>query len=59
MTATQNPSGLGEDARLDVAGATDIGKARQDNEDQYLIARLTRVVDIEATSIALEGMIYV
>jgi PPM family protein phosphatase len=44
-----------EDMRLDVAGATAVGKARQNNEDQYLIARLRRVVEIEETSIPLEG----
>src|SRR5919112_2163482 len=44
-----------EITRPDVAGATHVGKARQNNEDQYLIARLKRVVEIEATSITLEG----
>jgi serine/threonine protein phosphatase PrpC len=43
-----------ENARVDVAGATDVGKARQKNEDQYLIAGLRRVVEIEATSIPIE-----
>lgn len=44
-----------EKARVDVAGATDIGKVRQKNEDQYLIAGLRRVVEIEETSIPIEG----
>lgn len=44
-----------ENVRLDVAGATDVGKARENNEDQYLIAGLRRVVEIEETSIPLEG----
>jgi protein phosphatase len=44
-----------ENARVDAAGATDIGKVRQTNEDQYLIAGLRRVVEIEETSIPLEG----
>jgi protein phosphatase len=44
-----------ENVRLDVAGATDAGKARENNEDQYLIAGLRRVVEIEETSIPLEG----
>ena len=44
-----------ENVRLDVAGATDVGKARKNNEDQYLIAGLRRVVEIEETSIPLEG----
>lgn len=39
MTAERDGPRLVEDVRLDVAGATDIGKARQNNEDQYLIAR--------------------
>jgi PPM family protein phosphatase len=44
-----------ENARVDTAGATDIGKVRQNNEDQYLIAGLRRVVEIEETSIPIEG----
>ena len=44
-----------ENARVDTAGATDIGKVRQKNEDQYLIAGLRRVVEIEETSIPIEG----
>jgi serine/threonine protein phosphatase PrpC len=44
-----------ENVRLDVAGATDVGKVRGNNEDQYLIAGLRRVVEIEETSIPLEG----
>lgn len=44
-----------EHARVDAAGATDIGKVRPTNEDQYLIAGLRRVVDIEETSIPVEG----
>src|SRR2546427_229361 len=44
-----------ESVRVDAAGATDIGKARQENEDQYLIAGLRRAVEIEETSIPIEG----
>jgi serine/threonine protein phosphatase PrpC len=48
-----------ESARVDAAGATDIGKVRQTNEDQYLIAGLRRVVEIEETSIPIEGRLEV
>jgi PPM family protein phosphatase len=41
--------------RVDVAGATDTGKVRQKNEDQYLIASLRRVIEIEESSIPTEG----
>lgn len=44
-----------ENARIDAAGATNTGKVRSQNEDQYLIAGLRRVVDIEDTSIPVEG----
>ena len=40
---------------MDVAGATDTGKARPRNEDQYLIASLRRVIEIQETSIPTEG----
>ena len=40
---------------MDAAGATEIGKVREQNEDQYLIAGLRRVVEIEETSIPIEG----
>ena len=40
---------------MDVAGATDIGKVRRKNEDQYLIASLRRVIEIEESSIPTEG----
>jgi PPM family protein phosphatase len=43
-----------ENARVDAAGATDIGRSRQKNEDQYLVAGLRRVVEIEETSIPIE-----
>ncbi len=56
MTAAkEGPVSAIEDVRLDVAGATDVGKERHNNEDQYLIARLRRVVEIEETSIPIEG----
>ena len=44
-----------ENARVDAASATDVGKVRQTNEDQYLIAGLRRVVEIEETSIPIEA----
>ncbi|HEY4648128.1 MAG TPA: protein phosphatase 2C domain-containing protein [Gemmatimonadales bacterium] len=34
---------------------TDTGKVRQKNEDQYLVASLRRVIDIEESSIPTEG----
>jgi serine/threonine protein phosphatase PrpC len=40
-----------ESARVDASGATDLGKVRSRNEDQYLIAGLRRTVEIEETSI--------
>ena len=40
---------------MDVAGATDIGKVRPKNEDQYLVASLRRVIEIEESSIPTEG----
>jgi PPM family protein phosphatase len=43
-----------EGARVDASGATHVGKVRQQNEDQYLIAGLRRVVEIEETSIPME-----
>lgn len=36
---------------IDVAGRTDIGKARKVNEDQFLIAALHKVIDIHGTSL--------
>lgn len=42
-----------ESARVDAGGATDIGRVREKNEDQYLIAGLRRVVEIEETSIPI------
>jgi PPM family protein phosphatase len=53
--AREAPTLVFENARIDSAGATDIGKVRQQNEDQYLIATLRRVVEIEETSIPTEG----
>ncbi|HKU63142.1 MAG TPA: protein phosphatase 2C domain-containing protein [Gemmatimonadales bacterium] len=44
-----------ENVRVDVAGATDTGKVRSRNEDQYLVASLRRVVEIEDSSIPTEG----
>ena len=44
-----------ENVLVDAAGATDVGKVRERNEDQYLIAGLRRVVEIEETSIPIEG----
>jgi protein phosphatase len=38
-------------ARLDVAAASDVGRERQRNEDQYLVAHLGRCVEIDATSV--------
>ena len=49
------PSRYFENVRVDTAGATDVGEVRKKNEDQYLIAGLRRVVEIEATSIPIEG----
>jgi protein phosphatase len=49
------PTLVFENARVDAAGATDIGRVRPKNEDQYLIAGLRRVVEIEDTSIPIEG----
>jgi protein phosphatase len=43
-----------EGVRVEVSGATNIGKVRQQNEDQYLIAALRRVVEIAATSIPID-----
>ena len=37
--------------RVDVHGLTDIGKVRQNNQDQFLIAALHKVVEIHGTSI--------
>jgi PPM family protein phosphatase len=48
------PTPVFENVRVDVAGATDIGKARRENEDQYLIASLRRVLEIEDSSIPTE-----
>jgi serine/threonine protein phosphatase PrpC len=48
------PTPVFENVRVDVAGATDIGNARRENEDQYLIASLRRVLEIEDSSIPTE-----
>jgi PPM family protein phosphatase len=40
---------------VDVAGATDVGKVRPRNEDQYLVASLRRVIEIEESSIPTDG----
>jgi protein phosphatase len=37
--------------RVDVHGLTDVGKVRQNNQDQFLIAALHKVVEIHGTSI--------
>ena len=37
--------------RADVHGLTDVGKVRRDNQDQFLIAALHKVVEIHGTSI--------
>ncbi len=37
--------------RMDIAAATDVGKERQRNEDQFLVARLGRWIHIESTSV--------
>ncbi|MGD8727324.1 MAG: protein phosphatase 2C domain-containing protein [Gemmatimonadales bacterium] len=37
--------------RVDVHGSTDVGRARQSNQDQFLIAALHKVVEIHGTSI--------
>ncbi len=36
---------------IDAAGATDVGKARSNNEDQFLIARLHKTIDVVDTSL--------
>ena len=40
--------------QVDAHGATDIGRARHDNEDQFLVAALHKVVEIAATSLPAE-----
>jgi serine/threonine protein phosphatase PrpC len=45
-----------DNVRVDVAGATDTGKVRSRNEDQYLIASLRRVIEIEESSIASDRL---
>ncbi len=40
-----------EGVAVDVHGATDVGRVRRDNQDQFLIAALHKVVDIHGTSI--------
>jgi serine/threonine protein phosphatase PrpC len=55
MPTIEVPTLVFENARIDAAGATDTGRVREKNEDQYLIAGLRRVVEIEDTSIPIEG----
>lgn len=40
-----------EGVAVDVHGATDVGKVRRENQDQFLIAALHKVVEIHGTSI--------
>lgn len=42
-------------ARVDAFGCTDVGKVRTQNQDHFLIASLHRTVEIESTSIPLQG----
>jgi protein phosphatase len=42
------------DARIEFAARTDIGKVRPNNEDQYLVLRLRKALDVLATSLAAE-----
>jgi len=37
--------------RMDIAAATDVGKERERNEDQFLVAQLGRWIHIESTSV--------
>ncbi len=42
------------DVRMEFAGRTHVGKVRPNNEDQYLIARLHKAVDVLAASLPTE-----
>lgn len=41
--------------RVDAFGCTDLGKVRTQNQDHFLIASLHRTVEIESTSIPIQG----
>jgi PPM family protein phosphatase len=43
------------DVRIEFGSRTDLGKARPNNEDQFLIARMSKALDILATSVPADN----
>ena len=48
---TASKPAVAEVPRMDIAAATDVGKERERNEDQFLVAQLGRWIHIESTSV--------
>lgn len=45
------PPGLGPSLRVQAAARSHVGKVRQNNEDHYLVARLRRAIEVDATNL--------
>jgi protein phosphatase len=42
--------------RIDAFGMTDIGKVRKDNEDHFVVARITKAVDVSSASLSADAL---
>ena len=57
-TLVERPSRPSDDADIDLAGRTDVGQVRENNQDQFFIARLNKSLAIHQTSLPLARRVY-